>query len=168
MSTELTIGEILANLEARISFHREQEALHARQEAQHREQREMHAGELETLTRHYEAFKSTAGLAADLARPPAAHPGAAAAQAEADPEPGRRPRASRLVAKIIEEKRDGESFGARAIAREVNQRFGHRLKRPLDVRVASVILRRLRDARHIHLVQEGKAFHEALYARGPR
>lgn len=166
MSTDLTVGEILANLEARIAFHREQEALHARQEAQHREQREMHAGELETLLRHYEAFKSSAGLAADLARLPAAPSKAEASTAEADPDPGRRPQASRLVAKIIEEKTEGESFGARAIAREVNQRFGSRLKRPLDVRVTSVILRRLRDARRIHLVQEGKAFHEALYARG--
>jgi hypothetical protein len=166
MGTDLTVGEILASLEARISFHREQEALHARQEAHHRERREAHAAELETLTRHFEAFKATAGVAAELARQPADP--SEAAKAEADPDPGRQPRASRLVARIVEEKREGESFGARAITREVNQRFGDRLKRPLDVRVASVILRRLRDARRIHLVQEGKAFHEALYAKGRR
>ncbi|HYX24714.1 MAG TPA: hypothetical protein VFC23_11220 [Thermoanaerobaculia bacterium] len=42
------------------------------------------------------------------------------------------------------------------------------MRRPLDGRTVSVTLRRLRDAGQLHQVQEGRAHHEALYAKGPR
>ncbi len=64
---------------------------------------------------------------------------------------------SRLVAKVVEEQQPGQAFGATAIAREVNRRFGKKLRRAVDVRAVGVNLRRLRLAGRIELVREGKA-----------
>lgn len=77
VSSQLSVAQILANLEARIAEHREKEAFHAQQEVLHREQRAVHAGELEAMIRHYEAFKVTAEAAAEIAArvaPPAPPP----------------------------------------------------------------------------------------------
>ena len=46
MTAKLSVEEVLATLEARSVFHREQEALHAEREVHHREQRTLHAAEL--------------------------------------------------------------------------------------------------------------------------
>jgi hypothetical protein len=73
---------------------------------------------------------------------------------------------SKLVARVVEG-RTG-AFGATAVAQEIHQRFGRRLHRPPDSRTVSVTLRRLNTMRRIYLVREGRAFHEALYAWGPR
>src|SRR6185295_8861652 len=64
VSSELSVAQVLANLEAQMKSHRDQEEHHASREAHHREQRAVHAAELETIARHYEAFKATAGSAA--------------------------------------------------------------------------------------------------------
>ena len=52
MSSELSVAEVLANLEKRLAFHREQETLHRQQEAVHREQAALHAGESEVVAKH--------------------------------------------------------------------------------------------------------------------
>ena len=62
--------QILANLEARIAFHREREAFAARQEAVFREQRAAHAAELEALTRNLEVLKAATATAVELASRP--------------------------------------------------------------------------------------------------
>jgi hypothetical protein len=49
MSSKLSIAQVVAKLEARLAFHRQQEAFHAQQEVHHREQRAVHAAELERL-----------------------------------------------------------------------------------------------------------------------
>lgn len=72
MSSKLSVEEVLANLEQRAAFHREQEALHAEQEAHHREQRALHAAELETVLQNLDAFRTAATTAVGLARPVAA------------------------------------------------------------------------------------------------
>jgi len=54
------------------------------------------------------------------------------------------------------------------VTAEVNRRFADRLRRPIDTRMASDVLRRMNNARQIHLVRVGKAFSEALYAKGAR
>ena len=46
MGSELSLSQILANLEAKIASHREREAYHAEQEVFHREQRTLQASEL--------------------------------------------------------------------------------------------------------------------------
>ena len=56
-------------------------------------------------------------------------------------------------------------FGPADVAREVNARYGARLKQPVDGRAASVTLRRLAATGEIHLVRKGTAHHEAQYSR---
>jgi hypothetical protein len=68
----------------------------------------------------------------------------------------------------VEAKPAGETFGPTTVAQELNARFGTRLRRPLDGRVVSGALRRLHAGGRIHRVQEGKAFHDAQYASGPK
>ena len=58
MSSELSVAQILANLEKQVAFYKEKEAYHAEQEAFHREQRAVNAAELEAVSKHYEAFKA--------------------------------------------------------------------------------------------------------------
>src|SRR5436305_411261 len=67
MSSQLSVAQVLANLEEQMRFHREREAEHAAQEAFHRDQRAVHAAEYETVARHYEAFKASAAGAAEIA-----------------------------------------------------------------------------------------------------
>jgi hypothetical protein len=74
--------------------------------------------------------------------------------------------ASRYIRAVVESRADGEPFGAGAVVAEVNRRFGDRLKKPVDTRTASDVLRRMSKERKIHLVRPGKAFSEALYAKG--
>lgn len=162
MSTDLPVSKVIANLEARLAFHREQEALHARQEEHHRAQRSAHAAEIEKVAQSLEAFRSTAVTAVELARP--VQPPSPADE----PETGSRTMVSRLIARVVESRPMDEAFGASSIAAEVNRRYAQRLERPVDTRAASVVLRRLRAARRIHLVRKGKAAHEALYRRGPK
>jgi len=78
---------------------------------------------------------------------------------------GKRIMTSKLVARVIHSLPD-ETFGANRVAEETNRRYRTTLKRPVDARTASTVLRRLRDAGEIHQVQSGGAAHEALYAEG--
>ena len=159
---EISVAKVIANLEARLAFHREQEALHARQEEHHRDQRTVHASEIDKITRSLEAFRETAATAVELARPVPPPP------PPDDMETGDRTMVSRLIARVVESRANDESFGASSVAAEVNQRYGKKLERPVDTRAASVVLRRLRARRQIHLVRKGKPAHEALYRRGPK
>lgn len=170
MSSELSVVAVLDHLEAQIAFHRDQEALHAEKEEVHRGQRAFHAAELEKVTRHFEDFKTVAGPALELARE--ALERRKAAEAKPVPEEvetfyGRRPMVSRLVSRVVDGKPVEARFGATEVAAEVNRRFGRSLPRPVDGRTASVTLRRLERSGQIHLVREGRAFHEALYSKRP-
>lgn len=162
MSTSLSVAQILANLEKKLSFHRDQETLHTQQEAFHREQRAVHSAEIEKVAQHLEAFKAVALPAAELAMPPAPPP------LPEEPDLGGKPLISRLVTRVVASQPDGETFGASHIAAGVNRRYASKLRRPVNPRTVSVTLRRMRDTGQIHEVQEGRAHHEALYAKGPR
>jgi hypothetical protein len=162
MSTNLTVAQILANLEKKLAFHRDQETLHTQQEAFHREQRGVHGAEIEKVARHLEAFKAVALPAAELATPPAPPPPAE------EPDLGAKPLITRLVSRVVASKPAEETFGSSHIAAEVNRRYPTKLRRPVDPRTVSVTLRRLRDIGEIHEVREGRAHHEAIYAKGPR
>src|SRR5436305_13582735 len=74
MSSQLSVAQVLANLEAQMAFHQEREAHHTQQEALHREQRAVHAAEHEKVARAYEAFKASAGGAAEIAARPTVFP----------------------------------------------------------------------------------------------
>jgi hypothetical protein len=169
MSTAFSVAEVLTRLEERIAYHRQQADFHAQQEVHHREQNAVHLAELENVTEHFEAFKAAAIPAAELAGQGAAPPQPVKEEVEDDREfIGKRIRASRLVARVVDRMADGATFGARQVAAEVNRRYRDLLRRPMDARAVSVTLRRLHAAGRLHLVRQGKSNHEALYTKPPR
>ena len=167
MSSKLSVEELLANLEKRAVFCREQEAFHAQQEVHHREQRELMAAELEKVLQSLEALRTVSATAVELVRPleTAAVP-AAPPKEEKLPPPGRL-MVSNLLRIVAESPDLAEPFGATAVAAEANRRFASRLSKPVGPRTASDVLRRLLAEGTIELAREGKAFHEALYRRRP-
>jgi hypothetical protein len=172
MSSKLSVAQVMANLEARLAFHRQQEAIHAQQEAfharqevHHREQRAVHVAELERVQARLETFKSAAESLEGLAEAPI--PGQKPKAEAPDFGPGR-PKAARVIRAVVEGYGEGERFGAQGVAAEVNRRHRDKLGGPVDGAAVSVVLRRMRSDRKIHLVRPGKPHSEALYSRGPR
>jgi hypothetical protein len=160
--SDLSVVQILSDLEGQIARIESQEAFHAEQEVLHREQRAQSAAALLKLRERYEAFKAAAVAAEEVVtRAPVE---AAVRQADEDARV-QFTTVSKLIAWVVGQ-RTG-TFGATAVAQEINQRFGQRLARPLDSRTVSVTLRRLNAQGRIYLVREGKAFYEALYHLGP-
>jgi hypothetical protein len=168
MSSQLSVAQVLANLEAQMAFHQEREAHHAQQEALHREQRAVHAAEHEEVARAYEAFKASAGGAAEIAaRATVPSPEMPLENARnAEDAPGKTTLPSRLVARAVATIPAGETFSPSRIAAEVNQRFRAELKKPIDARQASTTLRRLQADGVVRLARKGAPHHEALYTRG--
>jgi hypothetical protein len=167
MSTAFSVTEILARLEARIAHHEQQMGFHQQQEVHHREQSAAHGAELEKVRQHFESFKTAALPAADLAGIPVV---ASALAGEEKPDDlqefiGKRIMASKLIVRAIDRLGDDETFGANRVAAETNHRYYDQLKRPVDARKVSVVLRRLRDAGELHQVKSGGAAHEALYSK---
>jgi hypothetical protein len=72
---------------------------------------------------------------------------------------------SRLVAKVVEQLPQGEVFGARKLAAEVNRRFGKAMRKPANTQLVSAALRRMLANGEIRRVREGAGQQEALYAR---
>jgi hypothetical protein len=180
VSTKLSVEQVLANLEQQMAFHQEREAHHAEQEAYHqaqevfhREQREAHAAEHAVVRQHYEAFKATAGTAAELAaRTVTAPPEPLPQEKPPPPEPPEEEalpddpaHCAQLVARWVTGLAAGVVFGPTQAAGEVNRRFHRQLSKPADVRGASVALRRLLARGVIRRVRKGKAHHEALYSK---
>jgi hypothetical protein len=168
MTAKLSVEDVLATLEERAVFHREQEALHAQREVHHREQRTLHAAELARVQESLESFRAAAPKALELARE------RVGARQESTPDPaaledltytGRLP-ATRLLRRVVANWNPQEQFGPTDIAAEVNRRYRGQLRRPIDTRAASNLLRRMQAEGKITLVRPGKAFHEALYRRG--
>jgi hypothetical protein len=162
MSKALSVAQMLDHLEARIAHLRERRAFHAEQEAHHREQLALHDAELQKVLERFEAFKTAAEAAAEVALPPS--PAVAPAE-EPIPSFGSRPRVSSLVARVVDSQPAGEPFGARSIAEEVNRRYQEVLKKPVRSGTVSVALRRLLAARRLQQIRPGRALHEALYSR---
>lgn len=152
---------MLANLEAQMDLHREQEAHHAREEAAHREQRAAHAAELAVLARHYEALKSSAEAAAPLA---ARHVPPPQAPLQETLPPGQPVVRRYLVERVVAEMPKGEVFSPTSIAAAVNRRFRN-LPKPAEPRMASTALRRLAAEGRIRVVQKGTSHREATYTR---
>jgi hypothetical protein len=159
-SSKLSVEEVLANLEQRAVFHREQEALHAQKMALHQAEQALHAGELEKVLQSLEAFRAVAAAAVDLAQP-LARP----ASEEVDLPPPGRLMVSRLLRLVAERPGLAEPFSATAVAAEANRRFADRLRKPIQARMAADVLRRMVREGLLQVAQEGKAFHEALYVR---
>ncbi|HEX6904098.1 MAG TPA: hypothetical protein VF789_30590 [Thermoanaerobaculia bacterium] len=161
MSTKLSVAEILAKLETRIEFHRQQASHHVERENWHREQSAHHSAELQKVLARFEAFKATAAEAAELAVEsviPQMGP-------VDDLPPGRRFTKSKLIFRVVQDQEEGKPFNATQIAAEVNRRFRERLRRPVDKRVVATTLRRLRDTGEIRELVAGRSFHEARFSR---
>jgi hypothetical protein len=165
MSTAFSVAEVLAKLEARIAHHEQQVAFHNQQEELHRGQSTAHAAELEKVRQHFEAFRTTALPAAELA-------GVAVTPVAKDTTPedlrefvGKRIMTSKLIARVIHGLGEAASFGATRVAEETNRRYHQQLKKPVDARTVSVVLRRLRDAGELDQVRPGGAAHEGLYSK---
>jgi hypothetical protein len=157
MSSDLSIAQVLTDLEAQVKQLKGQEAFHAQQEVFHREQRALRAGELESIRQRYEAFQVAAKAAGEVVR-----------RVKVEGADGAAPPVtiSKMISRVIESKLDGERFTPAAMAAEVNETFGKRLRRPVTGRTASVALSRLADLGWVHLIRKGKPFHEAIYAKG--
>jgi hypothetical protein len=165
MSSKISVADVLTNLESRAAFHREREAFHAAQEEQHRGERTSHAVELERVMQNLDAFRAASASAMELVQQaPAQMPEAPAPRVDS-PVTGKL-MVSRAIHSIVEGWKEGEPFGAAAVAAEVNRRFASRLRRPLRPRAASDVLRRMSRARRIQQLRPGRAFAEALYTRG--
>ena len=160
--TELSIQQMLANLEAQIELHREREGHHAREEAAHREQREAHAAELAALLHHYEALKSSVEAAAPLA---VRHVPLQPQEPRRETLPsGKSVTWSSLVDRVVAEIPKGEVFSPADVTAAVNRRF-QGLPKDANSRVTSNILRRRVAAGEIRRVQKGKSHREATYVR---
>jgi hypothetical protein len=168
MSAKISVEEVLATLEQRAVFHREQEALHAQKAAQHQAEQARHAAELEKVTKSLEEFRAVAAAAVELAQPVPANADSPSEQEEIELPPPGRLMVSRLIRRIVERSGLAEPFSASAVAAEANRRFAARLRKPVHQRAASDVLRRMLAEGEISSSQEGKAFHEALYTRRPR
>jgi hypothetical protein len=163
VGSELSVAQVLANLEKQVAYHRQQEAHHAEREAFHREQRAVHAAEAEMVSKHLEAFKATAEEAAAIA--------ARTAQVLPPPRPAAPPvppvpkRPHVLMARLVAELPAGETLTASSAAAEVNRRYRSELKKPISQPTASTCLRRLAIAGKLRVVKKGTAHIQTMYAR---
>lgn len=156
MSSDLSIAQVLTDLEAQVRQLEEQEAFHAQQEVFHREQRALRAADLAMIRERYEAFKAAAAAAGEVVRRVKVE----GADVSAPPVT-----ISKMIGRLIDAKMAGERLTPSAMAQEVNETFAKRLRRPVSGRTASVALSRLTRLGRLELVREGKAFHEAIYAK---
>ncbi|HYO13337.1 MAG TPA: hypothetical protein VE685_09110 [Thermoanaerobaculia bacterium] len=165
MGTGLSVDRILASLEEQRAFHKERETFHAAQAELHREQQALHAAEYERVTQHYEAFKASAGAAAELAAralPAEPEPSAPEKPREEEALPPRMPR-SRLVEKVVAELPARMEFGPAWLAQEINRRFGRQLPRPVSSRLVSNHLRQMAARGRLQIARRGTAHREAWY-----
>ncbi|HEX6904089.1 MAG TPA: hypothetical protein VF789_30545 [Thermoanaerobaculia bacterium] len=166
LSSELSLSEMLTNLEAQIDLLRERETRHAERAAYHEEQRSQAAAELAVVLQSYEALKSAATRAAELAVRLPPPPSAPSLQ---EPPPELPPGGTKLRGALVEELMavlpKGEVFGPTRIADELNRRYGRALSRPADSRFTSSALRRLVAYGWLERVQKGTPHHEALYRK---
>lgn len=163
MRSSRTISEIVASLESQLAFYREKEELHARHEAFHREQRTLYGTEREKIERNLEAFGTAAASALELTEKNLGGP--AGDEGGADLGSASNPRLGKMVELVIAGKGRDERFGPVGLSADVNRRFSNRLRRPVDARQVSVVLRRMHRLRRIFLVRKGRPHWEALYSK---
>jgi hypothetical protein len=162
MSRQLSIDRVLTEVKRRIEHHRTQEAFHAGREAFHQKEKARHAAELQGALERFEVFQAAADSVSELV----ARPWEEKAVDDSIPA-GKGGVLSKLVARVVANKGPIEPFGATQITREIQERYGARLGRGIDVRTVAAKLRRMARNRLIHQLRAGRAFHEALYSKTP-
>ncbi|MEA2561494.1 MAG: hypothetical protein QOH06_2998 [Acidobacteriota bacterium] len=174
MGTNLSIADALAQMEAKIAHHKarhehhvEQEALHAGQQALHAEQKGIHEAEHRKAIERYETFKaasvSIGEMLVDVKPPTQAVPPAPPPVEDLDTDDWRW--LSRLMSRVIERKSPDEVFGASALIKEIQQRWGPKLRHRIQPRSVSATLRRWAGTGQIRLVRDGRSYSESLYTK---
>jgi hypothetical protein len=155
VSTKRSVAGILDDLKSEISRLVKEEAFHAQQEAAHREKRAASAERLARVRERYEAFRSASAAVEEVA------------PASAAPVEGSKAPASviRQVARIVASKATDEPFTPSELLAELSQRSP---KLAASNRTVSAALRRLVKEGGVRVVEKGKPYHEAVYARGAR
>jgi hypothetical protein len=155
VSTKRSVAGILGDLESEISRLEKEEKFHAQQEAAHREKRTACAGKLALVRERYEAFRSASSAVAEVVP-------ASTAPVEGSKAPTS---VIRQVARIVASKATDEPFTPSELVAELNQRSP---KLAAGNRNVSAALRRLAREGAVRVVEKGKPYHEAVYARGVR
>lgn len=157
-----SLDDLLADLETKVAFHRRQEGLCAEQEAIFRERRSFHAGELARISQCYESLRAAAATAEEIAAQtlPAEPPGE-------DLGSPSRPKLTRMVARVLEDRAGSARFGASEVAAEVNRRYAAHLRRPVEDEQVAIVLKRMADTGSLQKLRKGRPYHQALYSRGP-
>ena len=164
MSSNLSVDEMLAHLQGKIAYHKEQQEEHAKQEALHAEQRAVHEAEHRKAVERFEALQAASAAAGELlvdVKPAAPRPAPAPREVKsagwhwlAD-----------LLERVIETKAQEEVFGATTLVDEILDLWGSKLRHGIDPRSAQTTLRRwARDGR-LKVVRKGRSHHEALYTK---
>jgi hypothetical protein len=161
MSSKLPIDQMLAQLEGKVAHLRERQAFHAKEEAFHQEQAAGYAAELATAVEHLEAFRAAAANADELLT----RLGRTAAAADANEDLGKGRPLSRMVTRVVEDKAPGETFGPKAVTREIHKRWGAKLRTRVDPRSVAATLRRWALRGRIQRTREGRGRVESLYVK---
>jgi hypothetical protein len=155
-----SLSALVADLESQLAFHQRQEGFHAEQEELHRERRGFHAAERARLAECLQALCRSAEEARTLAARTAT-----SALADEDLGPRSRPKVTRMVARVVEDKLGSSRFGVRQITQEINRRFAAHIKIPVKEKQVSIVLARLAAAGRIYQIRPGRPYQEALFTR---
>jgi hypothetical protein len=155
---------MLARLDVKIAYHREQGELHARQEKVHAEQRALHEAELSKALEQSAALKASAAAVGELiadVEPSAPSPASPPEKVLS----GGWHWIADLMARVIATKAPGEVFGASTLIAEIEERWGSQLRREVDARSAATTLRHWAAAGLLDVVRKGRPHHEGLYTK---
>ncbi len=72
---------------------------------------------------------------------------------------------SKMMSLVIERKAPDEVFGASALIKEIQERWGPKLRHRIQPRSASATLRRWAAMGQIRLVRDGRSYYESLYTK---
>ncbi|HEX5715405.1 MAG TPA: hypothetical protein VF179_04550 [Thermoanaerobaculia bacterium] len=167
MSQNLSIAQMLAQLEARVAHHERQQALHSEQEALYRDKAAFHREQLEAARANLEAFRAASVAAGELLVRDRSVEAPAPTPAE-DIDVRRRKSLSRMMARVIAELPPDAVFGARSLTSTIQRRWGAKLRRQPDPRSVATTLRRWAQDGRIAQVREGRAHNEGLYRKRPQ
>lgn len=155
-----SLADLLADLEAKVAFHRRQEGLCAEQEALYRERRALHAAELARISQVYESLRTSAATAEEIAAQalPAEPPGE-------DLGSPSRPKLTKMVLRVLEDKAPSVRFGASDVTAEVNRPYAANLRRPAEEGQIAIILKSMAESGRLQKLRKGRPYHQALYSR---
>ena len=161
MSSNLSVAETLAHLEAKIAHHKDQRELHA-------EQKERHDAEHRRAVERFEAFKAASAAVGELLVDLRPSPPPPAPLPPEEVRIGGWRWVSKLMLRVMGGLAPGEVFGASRLIQEIETRWGSQLRRNIEPRSVSSTLRRWGAEGRIHLVRDGRSHHESLYTKEPR